>query len=215
MLEIIAKNFVKSILFKFNRKAFKCVQFRCDSLLDPLPESALSSANEHLTNLSHRGLQIRYSDGSLLGLLRDGSFIKHDNDVDFDVIFSVSTLKHIIEYAGENSWKKIREVRYFDKCQQLTYIDSDKIIFDFIFWSGDDKKLFNFSEYPNIRIMDAHFLLDLEKKLFEGHEVAVPRKSIEWLVMRYGEGWNVPKGEKGDWKNDCGDMYYAWWIDRK
>lgn len=209
------KNLIKSILFKIDYKPFKCVQFRCDSLLDPLPQHALSAANEHLRNLSLLGVHMRYSDGSLLGLLREKSFIDHDNDVDFDVLFSEPTVKLIIKYAKKNTWQRIREVRYFKKCQQLTYIDTNNIIFDFIFWEGDKRKLFNFSEYPNIRIMDAHFLLELENKVYDGREIAVPKKSLEWLIMRYGENWKTPKGQKGNWQEDCGDMHYAWWVDKK
>jgi len=177
-----------------------------------LPDIALHSSHNVLCALKEKEIVIRYSDGSLLGLLRDGKFIEHDNDVDFDVLHSESAVYEIKNLAIRSKWKKVREVVYHNKVQQLTYIDGSNVIYDFIFWIGNNDVLFNFSEKGYIRLMQSHFLISLVEKNISGLQIDVPVLAIEWLESRYGKAWNIPQCSKGDWKEDCTDLYVAWWY---
>ena len=41
---------------------------------------------------------------------------------------------------------------------------------------------------------------------FRGKQYPMPGAIEEWLEMRYGNDWRVPKTYKGDWKEECFDM---------
>ena len=157
-------------------------------------------------------LNVRVSDGTLLGILREKKLIDHDNDIDFDVEWNEEAEQNIKLIAKKYNWKMIRKVFYNHKVQQLTYFDSEEVIFDFIFWSTDERFAINFSEPGHFRIMESRFLINLVNKEVDNFSFLVPFNYDEWLIYRYGKDWNIPKKTKGDWKDDCGDLGKAWWI---
>ena len=91
-------------------------------------------------------LNVRVSDGTLLGILREKKLIDHDNDIDFDVEWNEEAEKNIKLIAKKYNWKMIRKVFYNHKVQQLTYFDSEEVIFDFIFWMTDERFAISFCE---------------------------------------------------------------------
>ena len=97
-----------------------------------------SSAGDKLKDLLRyfencSDIVVRISDGSLLGILRDGKLIEHDNDIDFDLIWSKRSEKIIKKLSQDKNWKLIRKVKYKGRIQQLSYYDDLEIIYDFIF----------------------------------------------------------------------------------
>jgi hypothetical protein len=200
--------------FLLNLRSFREYQFCTFDLLKPLPSNALDKLNSLLESEDHfRPLQIRVSDGTLLGLARDSCLIKHDNDIDFDVVWSKSAEKVIHQLAKSKNWTLIRKVVFHGRIQQLAYYDQDEVIFDFIFWVADKRFCINFSEPGCYRVMPSSFLNDLMEKEINGVCYKIPVKIEEWLVYRYGSDWNVPQLQKGDWKLDCGDIGNAWWME--
>lgn len=200
--------------FNLNLSYFREYQFCTFDLLKPLPSNALNKLNLLLESDDHfESLQIRVSDGTLLGLIRDGCLIKHDNDIDFDVIWSRRAEKQIFKLAKSKKWTLIRKVVFRGRIQQLAYYDEDEVIFDFIFWVSDERFCINFSEPLCYRVMPSFFLNDLIEKDINGVRYKIPVKIEEWLIYRYGSDWNVPQFEKGDWKLDCGDIGHAWWME--
>ena len=201
------------IIFILNFKAFNEYQYAPIDIFKPLPLSSGSKLKRLIDDLTNnQDLIIRISDGTLLGLFRDGRLIPHDNDIDFDVEWSRESEKIIKSIAKKNSWKIIRKVSYCKKLQQLTYFDEEKVIFDFIFWSTDARFAINFSEPGHFRVMHSKYLLDLVKKNIGEFNYLIPRDSEEWLIYRYGKNWNIPQLSKKDWKDDCGDLGRAWWL---
>ena len=204
-------HFLKFIL---NLRSFREYQFCTFDLLKPLPSNALDKLNFLLdADVHFESLQIRVSDGTLLGLVRDGCLIKHDNDIDFDVIWSKSAEKKISKLAKLKKWTLIRKVVFHGRIQQLAYYDQDEVIFDFIFWVADERFCINFSEPGCYRVMPSAFLTNLKDKEINGVCYQIPEKIEEWLIYRYGSDWKVPQFEKGDWKLDCGDIGLAWWME--
>ena len=207
------KSFIHYFVFLLNFKDFKEYQFSPFNIFKPLHRSSLKRLKNLLLYFENfTEIKIRISDGSLLGILRDGKLIEHDNDIDFDLIWSKKSETLIQQASRHHGWKLIRKVKYKGRIQQLTYYDDLEIIYDFIFWSLDERFAINFSEPNCFRIMSEKFLTDLIKENVEGFEYLVPKDKFEWLDYRYGENWNIPETKKKDWKIDCGDIGKAWWI---
>lgn len=199
--------------FKLNFSRYKEFQLAPFDIYKPLPLNAERKLKLLLNSFDNSSdLTMRLSDGSLLGLLRDGKLISHDNDIDFDVLWSKKSVKIIENIAKDQEWGLIRKVSYRKRMQQLTFFDDEKIIYDFIFWSLDDKFAINFSEPNHFRIMNEKFLTRMVRENIEGFNYFVPKDKEEWLEFRYGRNWNIPQSKKGDWKKDCGDLGKAWWI---
>lgn len=201
------------IKFNLNFRHYKEYQFSTFNVLKPLPPDAIHK----LILLLHyfealKSLHIRISDGTLLGIVRDGCLIKHDNDIDFDLLWSKEAEKDIVNLAKSKKWKLIRKVVYHGRIQQLAFYDENEVIFDFIFWVADERFCINFSEPGCYRVMPATFLVELTEKEINGMRYKIPLEIDSWLIYRYGKNWNVPQTEKGDWKLDCGDIGLAWWI---
>ena len=209
--------FLKSLIhysvFLLNPRDFKEYQFAPFNIFKPLHSSSVERLKDLLVYFENfSDLKIRISDGSLLGILREGKLIEHDNDIDFDLIWSKKSEILIQQASKDFGWKLIRKVKYKGRIQQLSYYDDLEIIYDFIFWSLDERFAINFCEPNCFRIMSEKFLTDLIKENVEGFEYRVPKEKFEWLDYRYGKNWNIPESKKNDWKIDCGELGKAWWL---
>ncbi|MBE0514909.1 LicD family protein [Sulfurimonas sp.] len=151
-------------------------------------------------------LNYRLTDGTALGLHREKSFIKHDDDVDVDVLDA--TNKQMAQLKKNIRMKIGREVVYKNKVQQIAFYDEDGFIFDVVFWYTDSDKIYSYCERNYERIQDAkYFQKDkMEYIEFHGEKYPMPTPIEEWLEMRYGTDWKTPKTYKGDWKEECFDM---------
>jgi len=175
-------------------------------ITDPLPNHAIFVCEEICKTLKNLNIVIRPSDGTLLGLLRDGCLIKHDNDLDFDILASNESVLALQKGFDSEQLTLVRKVIYKKKLQQLTYRDSEGVLIDFIFWWGDRNLLVNFCEPGYIRVVPRKFLAELKNQIIDGHHFPVPLDDQEWLRHRYGDTWAVPQSNKGDWRDDCNDL---------
>ena len=216
--EKISKSFlllkcqIKWVLFYLNINKFKEFHFLPFDLNKPLLPTALEKLCQVHSELIVKLDNARISDGTLLGLLRDKNLIKHDNDIDFDIEYSESNISEILSYAKLKKWQLGRQVIYSSRIQQLLFYDQDYEIFDFIFWSVDDRFAINFSEPRCFRIMPKSFLTNLTTLMVKEIEFQVPFERIEWLHYRYGSNWNVPETKKSHFAETCGDLGTAWWL---
>ena len=155
------------------------------------------------------GLVYRITDGTALGLYREGGFIKHDDDVDVDILFNDSKHIKLIKYKFKELGFKIgREVHYRGLIQQLAFYLNNGFIFDIIFWHKNDNLIYNYSEKNYERIQDYKYF-DTEKMIYftlNNKKYPIPTPIEEWLEFRYGKDWRTPKIYKGDWKEECFDM---------
>jgi len=173
-----------------------------------LPDGAGEVMKECCEILKSLNLNYRISDGTILGIYRSGEFIAHDNDIDVEIIGD-EQVKEIEEKFQSMGMTLGRKVIYKGKVQQIIYYTSDYVIFDIVIWhSKEDNQLYNYSERDYERIQDAkYFQKDkLDFIEFEGENYPMPTPIEEWLEMRYGKDWKIPKTYKGNWKEECFDM---------
>ena len=208
------KRIIKLIIYGISPRKQKWFHHFEFDIMRPLPTSASKELKNILSFLQKEIPNFRISDGSLLGIYRDGKLISHDNDLDFDVEFSSRNIYKIENFAKKKNWVLGRSVKYLGETQQLSYFDQDEIIYDFIFWRCDGRFAINFSEPYNFRIMPEHYLKNLKKEFIPslGIEVSLPIETEEWAIYRYGKNWSVPEIKKTDWTVTCGDLGKAWWI---
>lgn len=152
-------------------------------------------------------LVYRLTDGTILGLYRDNGFIKHDDDVDIDVLNPTNDEIRLLKMKFKHM-NIGREVIYKKKIQQIAYYDKEGFIFDIVFWYGDDNKIYNYCERDYERVQEAKYFKKEQMEFIEFHGVkySMPTPIEEWLEMRYGKDWKTPKTYKGDWKEECFDM---------
>ena len=161
--------------------------------------------------LNDLNINYRVSDGTILGLYRAGEFIAHDNDIDVEVLdVNDKTIEDIDKVFQSNGMKLGRKVIYKGELQQLVYYTSSKVIFDIVVWhsSNEEDKIYNYSERDYERVQDAKYFQKkkLEHIEFKSNLYPMPTPVEDWLEMRYGKDWRIPKTYKGDWKDDCFDI---------
>jgi len=132
--------------------------------------------------------------GTLLGLVRSGEFIAHDDDLD-TAYFSRETTP---EAVGEEASQIAARLRELGKTVRLAPAKAPKLLHYVnrntkidIFPSWHDGKHF-FA--PNTTCITAgpDLILPLATADFQGHQVLVPNRSEEFLEKKYGKTWRVP-----------------------
>ena len=174
-----------------------------------MPSGAVSVMHECCDVLKELDLNYRISDGTILGIYRNGKFIAHDNDIDVEIIGDDGV--ESIELAFKSKGMTLgRKVIFKGKIQQVIYYTENYTIFDIVIWHINDKdgKLYNYSERDYERVQESRYFQKnkLEFIEFEGEKYPMPTPIEEWLEMRYGIDWKTPKTYKGDWKEECFDM---------
>ena len=202
------KRIIKLIIFKLKKwgfTEFHCFNFDTDN---PLPKHGIYVLKDLMPQITALAIDsagmIRITDGTLLGLERDGFLIPHDNDLDFDTVGVDPSI--LYKFASNKNWTIGRSVIFNGKIQQLVFFDKDAIIYDFIFWHKNGSFYSNYSEHGYVRIQKQHFLENTSKRSYHGHDFLIPSDISSWLIMRYGNNWSVPAESKGDWKEECGDL---------
>jgi hypothetical protein len=173
-----------------------------------LPNGAEEVMKNCCNILKSLNVNYRISDGTILGIYRNGTFIAHDNDIDVEIVGDKKVKE--IEKKFKNMGMILgRKVIYKGKVQQIVYYTSNHIIFDVVIWHFfENNKIYNYSEKGYERIQDAKYFQKnkLEYIKFKGNKYPIPTPIEEWLEMRYGRDWRTPKTYKGDWKEECFDM---------
>ncbi len=131
--------------------------------------------------------------GALLGHIREGRLIAHDDDVDFAVHLGECTLEGVSE-----KWSQYQKVLLDSDCLDISSSAGNSIIFKVKNSLGIDIDLFpawtengRFSVYPyalNDLPESAIFPL---KPLNEG-VIMLPQDAPALLAQSYGENWRVP-----------------------
>lgn len=133
--------------------------------------------------------------GTLLGIIRNGDFIDHDNDVDLMMV-------HEDEGKLYDALMELKERGVFlckqSKGQIYTVVSSDGITCDIDVMR---KACFPYSlGYCVIleKYRPKHLFGKYKKIDFQGLKISVPENSDEFLTYFYGESWRIPqKGVHG------------------
>ena len=130
-----------------------------------------------------------YSAGTALGLYRDGHLIKHDTDIDIEILINGDNIKSLNNQLSLNNLAFIRgQYDENDKYMQLCYRMKCGFIFDIYFYYREGDLWVNHNEHGKL-IMKDELLNNPEK----------------YLEFRYGKNWRIPKRSKGNWIKDAGD----------
>lgn len=175
--------------------------------MQPLGDSAYATMENCCGLLEEVGVKYRLTDGTALGLYRQGEFIGHDNDIDVDV-FDVTQhqIKQLEKQFVSNGYRIGRAAVYKGKIQQIIFYDDNDIIFDIVVWYKNNNEYLNNSERGYIRTQEIKYFESLTDWSYKGYKYQMPGFLDEWMVMRYGSDWKTPKTYKGDWKDDCFDI---------
>jgi phosphorylcholine metabolism protein LicD len=207
-MKYLIKYLIRYIYYKLNI----FTDFRAFNSFPFDPNHALSSKGVDLLIrgceiVESTGANYRLTDGTVLGIYRDGKLIDHDNDIDIDVLINNQLeINSIIEGFKRNNFKIGRIVYYKNVIQQIVFFDANQDLFDILFWTVENEKILNYSEENFVREQNIENFLNLETILFENKQYPIPSDIINWLESRYGVDWRIPKTYKGDWKDDCHDL---------
>lgn len=144
------------------------------------------------------------TDGTALGLYREGKYIQHDTDIDVDIIGEYDLYLIEKKFRDKLHMNLGRKLFYKNLLQQLVFYTDDEIIFDMVFWRKEgDYYYVNFPECEYRCKLHSKYFGEPYLYTFSGKTYPLHSRIEEWLVDRYGNDWNVPKTAKGDWREDC------------
>lgn len=153
--------------------------------------------------LSDKGIAAFPAFGSLLGLVREGSFLKHDDDIDIGVImdesFSWTEVKNALESIGLTSF---REFGFDGTVTEQAYRFKNCLGVDiFLFIPASD---YECEVYFYTYITDAqgsHIIVkgqripkpkECKQLEYQEYLIPIPDCSEKMLRCTYGPGWQTP-----------------------
>ena len=166
--------------------------FKYNPPMDPAAgERALKEAKEILDQL---GVIFVLSSGTCLGAIRDSAFISWDDDIDLiSVIGSHGLTEEIVDRAVAT----FREKGYFVYQAAGTDrgVQAYSMMKDYVRIGWESYRIIDgsISVYPKTRI-PATFFTQPKEITFLGEQFLVPNPPEEYLRLKYGEEWMVPKG---------------------
>lgn len=148
--------------------------------------------NSHIETLKQAGYQVFLNSGTLLGVIRDGQLIAHDNDVDLAVMLQAQNPKDAAaEWLALGSL--LADTGMLDEEQtdgqeiyKLPAVNGVQIDL-FPCWIQDSRVYV----YPHtFGEMDEAELLPLTHCKLHGNPI--PKNAEKMLALNYGEGWKKP-----------------------
>ena len=173
----------------------------------------VESLSQSISWFEENGYKIFMASGTLLGSIREGDFIDHDDDLDFGILIDGKNLTEVIEemekleiklkdfYGLEFQVFQGMELNYFWKI-----ITQSGYKFDlFPAWTIDDRLY----AYPycngKLNILD---LLPIHKISMNKIKLPAPNKPERFLEINYGPNWKVPDPSwEFDWVNNSINEY--------
>jgi phosphorylcholine metabolism protein LicD len=171
----------------------------------PMPKEGEAELVKVCLLLSGLSIKYRITDGTALGLYRDGNFIPHDTDLDFDIL-DFNEIKAFKKEIFRLGYKLGLVCIYKGKIQQLVFYNEQEIIIDFSFWVSMNNYIYVFQEKNYERKQHIKFFNNQTIISFHGNKYPIPGYIEEWLEIRYGNDWRIPKKYKVNWQEEINDM---------
>ena len=166
--------------------------FKYNPPMDPAAgERALKEAKEILDPL---GVVFLLSSGTCLGAIRDNAFIPWDDDIDLiSIIGSDGLTEELVDKAVE----AFREKGYFVYAAggANRAVQAYSMMKDYVRTGWECYRIIDgsISVYPATKI-PAAFFTQPKRITFMGEQFLVPNPPEEYLRLKYGEEWMIPKG---------------------
>jgi len=164
---------------------------------------AYSQLSQFLLELKHGfGVNAFVSSGTLLGFVRKGEFLDHDDDMDICYISNVSSHEDIVNERKEITAflvDKGYRVAESDVAHLWVHLSED-VQFDlFTGWIENDRCMMNPLPLPGVAASD---ILPLKTLNSHGYPIMLPAKPEALMALNYGENWEVPDPLwKFDWSH--------------
>ncbi len=148
--------------------------------------------------------------GTMLGFVRDGGFITHDDDMDIGVMPGMWSPQMLLRLLIENGYKVLYVFKFHDRVTEFK-VEYKCIPIDFFFYEENNDEylshLYFYVEGTKYPTPNANSVKVVHTPKFEGiqwisvfdEEFPVLKNPERFLAALYGEGWRVP--DKG-WHDD-------------
>lgn len=154
--------------------------------------------------LDRSGAKFFLDFGSLLGIIRDGSFMSWDMDIDYGIYINADYTWSDLEKTMYNiNFSKVRQFTHNGQITEQTYgtglltIDFFKHCedvnnsYEYLYFKKEGfeyKSLFDF----HVSKLKLYKFSDIKKITINGVEVSVPNEIDKYLASIYTENWRVP-----------------------
>ena len=150
--------------------------------------------------------------GNLLGLVREGHFLAHDNDLDYAIsVNEGSPWEDLEKRLVANGFTKCRQFLIDGKVHEQSYCRDELTVDFFGYLDGEEysrwygfcrRDGYIYDDRYDMHILETHFspIKSVKQLEFNGVMVTVPADPERFLEDAYGPGWRVPdptwSGEK-------------------
>jgi len=180
------------------------------SKLTTQPELFVSSIKTLIDDLTILGAKPCLAYGTLLGAVRDGAFIAHDDDVDIFVELpqqnlnereALDALESITAQLDPSKYVVNRASPSGESLNLHVYVIETAVLIDvFPYWYNGDKAKLHM-EKMQFREISASILRGRTMLSLYGELMPVPANAEEFLAERYGDSWATPdKFHEWPWK---------------
>lgn len=169
----------------------------------PLSPGALEVLLAVSRDLRTQGIRGFLSDGTLLGLVRDGRLIPHDNDLDFGVIGldSSGAIRKIMKSRG---FRLASLSRLGSSVYHMSFFNEHQHIVDFTVYEEVGEHYVSFRDFYNYFVIPKNLIAELAWLEIWGSKVSVPKFYEDLLHLLYGPDWKTPVRRR-----DRGSSYYG------